>query len=118
MKAIMLNVYRDNIGDCTNGGASGKWDDLYLAHPQGFIEVDDDDERLFKVGTTAFGNPVLEPVHQPSGLLGPMFGGNYGATSDSRFSEAIRMATGRDFYGALPIHDRFETQELYNLLSI
>jgi len=37
-----------------------------------------------------------------------MFGGNYAATSDSRFGEAIEKLTGQDFYGAVPIHDRKE----------
>ena len=37
-----------------------------------------------------------------------MFGGNYGATSDSRFSEKVEEMMGSSFYGAVPIHDRVE----------
>ena len=44
-------------------------------------------------------------------LLGPMFGGTYAATSDSRFTQA----TGQR--GALPIHDRYETPDEYEELS-
>ena len=37
-----------------------------------------------------------------------MMGGNYAATSDSRFSDAIAARLGHNFYGAVPIHDRVE----------
>ena len=37
-----------------------------------------------------------------------MMGGNYAATSDSRFHEAVRRITGGGSYGAVPIHDRIE----------
>jgi hypothetical protein len=37
-----------------------------------------------------------------------MFGGNYGACSDSRFSEACERILGSRFYGAVAIHDRYE----------
>ena len=47
-----------------------------------------------------------------------MMGGNYAATSDSRFGEAVRKRIGPNFYGAVPIHDRFETPEQYRALSI
>ena len=39
-------------------------------------------------------------------LIGPMFGGSFAYSSDSRWSHATRM------YGALPIHDRFEDSGL------
>jgi hypothetical protein len=37
-----------------------------------------------------------------------MDGGNFAATSDSRFNEACRKLLGHDFYGAVAIHDRVE----------
>ena len=117
VKAIDFYVYRWSLGDCTNGGASGKYDTLYVECPGGYDELDESDERLFKIDTTAFGNPILVPKNKPSGVIGPMAGGNYGASSDSRFSRAVKLATGCDFYGALPIHDRFETQQTYDMLS-
>jgi hypothetical protein len=36
-------------------------------------------------------------------------GGNYAATSDSRFSEACERLTGQPWYGAVAIHDRYES---------
>jgi hypothetical protein len=37
-----------------------------------------------------------------------MFGGNYAAASDSRFSELCEKLLGTSFYGAVAIHDRVE----------
>lgn len=45
-----------------------------------------------------------------------MAGGNY-ATGDSSFSAAIGKILGHNFYGAVSIHDRFETDEEARLLS-
>lgn len=117
VKAISVYVFRSSLGDCTNGGASGKFDTLYVEHPRGCFEVETSDERLFRVEPNAFGHPVLIPENKPRKAIGPMAGGNYAASSDSRFEEAIRAVTGRGFYGAVAIHDRFETQREYELLS-
>jgi hypothetical protein len=38
-----------------------------------------------------------------------MFGGNYAGTSDSRFKDAVENLIGTRFYGAIPVHDRYET---------
>lgn len=46
-----------------------------------------------------------EPIDQPSGMVGPMFGGNFCYSSDSRFREICQYP--------IPIHDRFETVEAY-----
>jgi hypothetical protein len=50
-------------------------------------------------------------------MVGPMFGGNYAETCDSRFQEALRKVTGARFYGAVPIHDRWDTPEDHEALS-
>ncbi len=50
-------------------------------------------------------------------MIGPMAGGTFAETSDSRFGRAIRKITGTDFYGALAIHDRYETYSQYESLS-
>lgn len=53
----------------------------------------------------------IVPADSPSGLLGPMNGGTFAASSDSRFRDFV------DLYGAIPVHDRFETPEQYRNLS-
>lgn len=67
----------------------------------------------------ALGNPILlevershatgywVPRRQPE-CVGPMFDGTYVATSDSRFGDAVRSLAGHPFYGAVPVHDRWE----------
>jgi len=57
------------------------------------------------------GDPIIVPEGLPSGMVGPMFGGTFAASSDSRF----RTGTGQR--SALPIHDRFETVEQYERMS-
>ena len=58
----------------------------------------------------------LVPVEAPRDMVGrdmvgPMMGGAYAASSDSRFSEA---AVG-GFYGAVAVHDRYESARQYTL---
>lgn len=50
-------------------------------------------------------------MERREGHVGPMMGGTYVATSDSRFREAA------GFYGAVAFHDRFETPEQYASMS-
>ena len=124
MRAISASVYRchwnDEDYDPTNGGASGRYDRILVVCPYGPDEVDGTEDNLFKAVShkNSFGKTVvLEPYNQPEGMCGPMFGGNYAASSDSRFCRTIESEYGGDFYGAVPIHDRFETWALYDALS-
>ena len=64
--------------------------------------------------TTNFcGDPIIvcEPTKQQvkaGRTLGPMMGGNYATTSDSRFSQALRKLGVENTHIAIPIHDRYE----------
>ena len=49
---------------------------------------------------------ALKPLFQPVGLVGPMAGGNLAYSSDSRCKYVFH------------IHDRFETQQTYNAMSV
>lgn len=117
MKALPVSVYRDATpGDCTNGGVSSRFRDLLVICPDGFIDVDENNppENLCKVvHRFLFGRDVyhIEPVARPKGA-GWMMGGNYAATSDSRFSELCG-----DLYAAIPVHDRQESWKDYDALS-
>ena len=61
----------------------------------------------------------LEPVDQPEGMIGPMANGVY-AEIDSMVREKLAKEKGIKGY-AVPelvrVHDRFETQEMYDDLS-
>lgn len=53
----------------------------------------------------------FEPVAR-GGEVGPMASGSYVSLMDSRLSRLV------PFYGAVALHDRFETAEQYRALSI
>lgn len=116
MKALPIYVYKDSrLGDCTNGGISSKYDTLLLVCEHGYIDIDENnlpEELVIMIKREIMGKTIyhVEPYVRPQ-YLGWMAGGNYAATSDSRFSEMT------NFYGAVAIHDRQETPELYDLLS-
>lgn len=114
MKALPIEVYKTSrLSDCTNGGISSRYDELLLVCDRGYVEIDENNppENLVKVSEHRCGFSVykfLEPVARPQ-HLGWMFGGNLAYSSDSRYSELAGQP--------LPIHDRQETQEMYNLLT-
>jgi hypothetical protein len=91
--------------DCTNGGVSSRVDMLYVECDTGHV-TDPPDELKFRVERRSPTYLAIVPVHQPEGLVGPICGGNLATTSDSRLD------------GIFHIHDRFDTQELYDALSI
>jgi hypothetical protein len=124
---LPVYVYRDSaLGDCTNGGVSSKFTRLVVMNVEGPFSPTDDTApvllernagnsvRIVPAKLDAAGDWV--PL-KPENTAGPMMGGNYAATSDSRFGQAIRKILGHDFYGAVAIHDRFETWEQYDRLS-
>jgi len=116
MKAISVSVCRSIYADSTNGGISSRFNDLWVICDEGWREIDEKKppENLVKVvkreicGRTIY---HLEPYESPE-YIGWMMGGNYAASSDSRFSALVG-----GMYGAVAIHDRQETPELYDMLS-
>ena len=115
MKVLPVSVFRDARlpGDYTNGGVSAARDELFLVGPFGWKDVPDNDPRLIRVverKNFAARPPYLSavPVNPDRGdkVIGPMFGGNFIYSCDSRFPS--------DY--PIPVHDRYETQEQYDLL--
>lgn len=108
VKVLGLQVYRNELGDSTNGGVSGKFDEVYVKCPRGAEEIEESDPRLMEVVKGYGGHYHLEPSNgRRSGCVGWMMGGNFAYTCDGRF--------GFDY--PLAIHDRQETQEDYDVLS-
>lgn len=126
MKALQLYVYRSNYGDPnydpTNGGISGRYNEIMVPCDRGPFDVDPMTcENLFRIERgPAFAHTLhLVPYNKPQGMVGPMFGGNYATASDSRWGEMLASYFG-DFYrynNVLAIHDRFETSKQYEILS-
>lgn len=123
MKRLSVEVYRHNYGenyDPTNGGISSKRNSLMLFFDCTREECEKycEDKRykkhevLILVRRDFYDGEYLyaEPLVRPEGFVGPMFGGNFVWSCDSRFSEVCHYP--------IPVHDRFETKELNNILSI
>lgn len=114
MKALPVYIYKSELGDCSNNGISSKYTKILLIHPEGFIEVDENDppENLCKfVERKLFGDEIhkhIEPYAKAKGV-GWMASGSLVYCSDSRFHD----------YSDYPLvlHDRDESQELYDILS-
>ena len=111
MKGLIISIYKSRSHgkdeDFTNRGVT--------ANAEEALVVGDGIPGIFE----ANGRPVLRLERNRRGSTArlvpadetrwTMFGGNFGYTSDSRFSEAVRAIYGSDFYGAVPIHDRVES---------
>ena len=121
-KELSVTVYRFSLGDCTNNGLSSRKNviDCYDGELSAIVEHCkknniDMNEVLFVVRRELWGeeHPYLTPlewaVNKPNGNV--CAGGNY-ANGDSRWKEWF----GHDY--PLPIHDRFETWDEYEALSI
>jgi hypothetical protein len=110
---LSISIYRWGLGDCTNGGESAEVESVCVVNVPGPFEPRGN-QPAFKLvkGPGGRGHAILHPVEEKkAGMVGPMFGGNFGYSSDSRWSEAVREITGSPHYGAVAIHDRYETPE-------
>ena len=106
---LLVNVYKNGKYDCTNGGVSARnIKGLCLTNVDGPFEPCEDYPAAKLVKQTfGFGSSVKVIPEEAEGKQ-TMMGGNYAATSDSRFSDKIEEMLGVHFYGAVPIHDRVE----------
>tara|TARA_R110000787_G_scaffold23515_2_gene67162 strand:+ start:413 stop:784 length:372 start_codon:yes stop_codon:yes gene_type:complete len=100
----------DNV-DCTNGGITSKnIKGLCITNCDGPFEPCEDYPAAQLVSRNFGGGKIVHIVPTAEIEKGSwtMMGGNYGSTSDSRFSEKVEEMLGARFYGALAIHDRVE----------
>jgi len=104
---LRVNVYRAASGrDCTNAGESSRFENFTVVNVDGPFEPTDDAPAAI-LESHVRGCLRLQPVSLGDRL--PMMGGNYAATSDSRWSTKCAALLGADaFYGAVAIHDRVE----------
>jgi hypothetical protein len=104
----------DSLGDCSNGGISGRVSTVTVLGP-GESDPGRSDAPAVRIVTRRIGGRDYvhaEPLTKPAGHVGPMAGGSFIFTSDSRFSDL----TGVRY--PISLHDRFETPEQYRQLSI
>ena len=113
---LFVSVYKNPMGDCTLGGISSQVEDLCLVNVDGPFQPDHRAPAALLVKGNGPGLVKIVPAMPDGHRVGNwvprtewcMMGGNYAATSDSRFHEAVRRITGAQSYGAVPIHDRIE----------
>ncbi len=117
---LIAGIYRGDLGDCSNGGISGYAKGVCLMNVDGPFSPDDRYAPALLVAGNISGAAKIVPATEVDGEfvevrngVGPMFGGTYVGSSDSRFGEAVRKLTGGPC-GAVPLHDRFETQAQYD----
>ncbi len=129
MRPVNLSIYKHrpwvNEGyDPSNGGISLCLDDIYVFPEEATkheiaewclkLRVRPSEVcRLNKRMLWGEKHYFIEPVMQPKHKVGPMFGGNFAYTSNGIFADFL----GERITRPIPIHDRFETQEEYDLLS-
>ena len=107
MKGIMVSILEDKqIGNCSNNGISSKYSSVLLIG----LEIPGNTEIRDNVPTVILQKRneyiTCRPCTPPYGV-GYMFGGCFVYSSDSRFPSQY----------PIPLHDRQETQEQYNMLS-
>lgn len=136
-KGLLLSVYKnaDSNYDCTNGGVTATATRLTLVGIKkgGKILPLTKRMQVFQPNESApavilcesalpgMYGPHLEPLeyadsHNTREYAGPMMGGNYAASCDSRWSELGELF-GHGRISAVPVHDRVESWKLYQQLS-
>jgi hypothetical protein len=120
-QGLTVSVFRNAGPDCSLGGLTVDHRDLTVVNVDGPFGPTDDRPAVMLIqgpGANHHGsNPILVPaVKNEAGDWQPapgwwMFGGNYAATSDSRFGEAIAKLGGTR--GMAPkVHDRIEAPDV------
>jgi hypothetical protein len=117
MKLTPLNVYRCALGDCTNGGITAKTDTIYLVDEKFGKETDIskiDPAAIFTFEDYRGHLRLLPFTNTKPKHIGGMFGGNIATLARYRSIPETHPLYGK----ILHVHDRYETQELNDLLSI
>mgnify|MGYP000553959729 CR=1 FL=1 len=109
---MLISVYRNASQDTTNNGVSATYDTLCVVNVDGPFNPSDEHPAVHLAREDfSFGSMLrLYPSNEDGTVSkGGMAGGNYGSTSDSRFSEKCRELSGLPFaIGPIAIFDRFE----------
>ena len=105
---LTVYVYKHGGYDGTLDGISGKAQMLTLTNVDGPFAPTEKCPAAKLVQGAFPGTVVIKPDAPGDEKKWWMAGGNFAATSDSRFWQAIEKIIGARFYGAVAIHDRYE----------
>jgi hypothetical protein len=111
VRGLLCSVYTNPLyKGCSNGGISSKVTEVTLVGP-GIPEIfyASVEAPAVKLVRRNIGGEYLhvEPIEQPIGMVGPMAGGAFVYSSDSRFPSKYPLS----------LHDRFDTTEDYECLT-
>lgn len=102
---LIVSIYRNAGRDTSNDGVTSRHDKVCVINIEGPFDPSPDCPAMELVPHASFrGHCFLRPIT----AMHTMFGGAFGYTSDSRFSEAVRKLTGVNGSYAIQIHDRIE----------
>lgn len=108
---LRVSIYKAYNGDGTNGGVSSEYRTLTITNIEGPHEVKGSYPAAKLVAKRININDSLQLRIVPDAVEEEwhMFGGNFGFTDDSRFSDACaELLDLNDFCGAVKIFDRVE----------
>jgi hypothetical protein len=118
MRKLRVYIYRNDLGDCTNGGVTSKQTSIWLCtNKEDALKLQEEINGpvLFLETAQSYGGGTYKRAYpaseQPKGHMSYMAGGNFVYSSDSRFREYF------DTSYPISVHDRSETQEVYDILS-
>lgn len=117
---LRADIYKAGGRTFSLGGLSEVADEVTLVNVPGPFEPDEKAPAALLVDG-ARGTARVVPAEQNEAGewaevrkgVGSMMGGSYVGAADSRFREAVEEILGHRFYGAVALHDRFETVEQY-----
>lgn len=112
MKFITAYIYNSPLGNC-GGIIPSNTDHVYLPHERGNWTLEQIQERgedhlimeIEQRGSDYWAVKAAFPPASTKDCIGPMAGGRLVYSSDSRCARVYHL------------HDRYETQEVYNVMS-
>lgn len=103
---LHVDIYKCNLGDCTNGGISSKAHELCLVNVPGPFEPNKKIPAALLVEGNLKNSAKIVPLKETRKGRWFMFGGNFAYSSDARFNDAVEKLQGTR--GPVAIHDRTE----------
>jgi hypothetical protein len=119
---MAFNTAYLRLGKFGSRGLAREYDEITLdvEIPNGYLVTEPSEKTpLYRfVWRDQFGYH-LEPADQPEGMIGPMADGMF-AQLDFKVREILSRSKGIPLYAVpemMPVHNRFETQKVYDALS-
>lgn len=125
---LIAHIYKTaGLGDCSNGGLSGKVDEVTIVNADGPFEPTLERPAVMIVPGYVRGTVHAVPAIENQGMFDTpwlparehwMHGGTFIGSSDARFSECIFAILHTPHDGSpIAFHDRTETPEEYRMYS-